>query len=87
MNRLARALLLLLSLSLAAAAQPKKWRGTWSATVGNGGRLFRGTLDASLDHDPDTVLGSRTMMDQAGATTAAGTWLARKDEKIWRATM
>jgi hypothetical protein len=84
MNRLARTLLVLLSLSLAAAAQPKKWRGTWSATVGSGGRAFRGTWDATLGHDPDTVLGSWTVTDQAGATVATGTWAARKGEKAWK---
>ena len=84
MNRLARTLLLLLSLSLAAAAQPKTWGGTWVATVGSGGRAFRGTWDATPGRDPDTVLGNWTVMDQAGATVADGTWSARKAEKIWK---
>ena len=79
-----RALLLLLSLSLAAAAQPKTWRGTWSATVGNGVRAFGGTWDAALSDNPNFALGSWTVMDQAGATVAAGTWAARKDQKIWQ---
>jgi len=86
MNRLVRALLLLLSLSLAAAAQPKTWRGTWSATVGNGVRAFGGTWDATLGDNPNAVLGNWTVMDQAGATVAAGTWAARKDQKIWKGT-
>jgi len=82
MNR--RALVLVLSLSLAAAAQPKTWRGTWSATVGNGVRAFGGTWDAALGDNPNAVLGNWTVTDQAGATVAAGTWAARKDQKIWR---
>jgi hypothetical protein len=84
MNCLVRALLLLLSLSLAAAAQPKTWRGTWSATVGNGVRALGGTWDAALGDSPNIALGSWTVMDQAGATVAAGTWAARKDQKIWK---
>ncbi len=84
MNCLVRAFLLLLSLSLAAAAQPKTWRGTWSATVGNGVRAFGGTWDAALGDNPNIVLGNWTVMDQAGATVAAGTWSARKDAKIWK---
>jgi hypothetical protein len=84
MKRPVRAVLLLLTLSLAAAAQQKTWRGTWTANTGNGARTFAGTWDASLGEDQDTVVGNWTLVDKAGATVAAGTWAARKDEKIWR---
>jgi hypothetical protein len=84
MNRSMLTVILLVSLSFAAAAQPKTWRGTWSATVGNGGTVFGGTWDASESDKPDTGLGSWTVKDQEGADVAAGTWAARKDAKIWR---
>jgi hypothetical protein len=83
MNRLAGALLLLLSLTTA-SAQSKSWRGTWSATIAGGGRVFGGTWDATLGDDPDTVLGNWSAIDQAGETVATGTWAARKESKIWR---
>ena len=84
MNRLARTLLLLLSLSLAAAAQPKTWSGTWSATIGNGGTVFGGTWDAAAGDDADTVSGNWTLMDKSGAALVDGTWAAHKDQNVWR---
>jgi len=84
MNRPARTLLLLLSLSLAAAAQPKTWRGSWSATAGNSSTVFGGTWDATAGDDADTVSGNWTLMDKSGATLADGTWAAHKDQNVWR---
>jgi len=84
MKRPVRAILLLLTFWLAATAQQKSWHGTWTANAGGGARTFAGTWDASLGDEPDTVVGNWTLMDKAGATVAAGTWAARKDEKIWR---
>jgi hypothetical protein len=84
MSRLVWTFLLLLMLSLAVAAQPKTWSGSWSANAGNDSRAFGGTWDATLGDDPETVLGNWTMLDQSGATLAAGTWSARKDERIWK---
>ena len=82
MNR--RALLLLLSLSLAAAAQSKTWRGTWSANASNGSTVFGGAWDAAAGEDADTVSGSWTLMDKSGDTLADGTWAAHKDQNVWR---
>lgn len=84
MKRSARAVLFLAILSLAAMAQSKSWRGTWSASAGSGGRAFGGTWDATLGEDPDTAFGSWSVLDQAGTTLASGTWSARKEQKIWR---
>jgi hypothetical protein len=84
MQRPVRTILLLVTLSLAVAAQQKTWRGSWTANSGSGVRTFGGTWDASLGDDQDTVVGNWTLVDKAGATVAAGTWAARKDEKIWR---
>jgi hypothetical protein len=84
MNCPAWTLLLLLSLSPAPAAQPKTWRGTWSATVGNGSTVFGGTWDAAVVDDADTLSGRWTLMDKSGATLADGTWAAHKDQNVWR---
>ena len=79
-----RTLLLLLSLSLAAGAQRKAWHGTWSATIGKGGAVFGGTWDAAAGEDPDTISGVWALMDKSGATLADGTWVAHKDQNVWR---
>lgn len=88
MQRITRTLVVILGISLAATAQNKSpskaWRGTWSATVGNGARVFGGTWDATLGDDPDTVIGNWAITDQSGTTMASGTWAAHKDEKVWR---
>jgi hypothetical protein len=84
LNRLARTILLLLSLSLAAVSEPKTWRGTWSATIGNGATVFGGTWDAAAGDDADTASGNWTLMDKSGATLADGTWAANKDQNVWR---
>jgi hypothetical protein len=83
MRRLARTVLLLLSLSPAVPAQPKTWHGTWGANVANSARVFSGTWDAVSSGDPNTVTGNWTLADQGGATLAAGAWSARKREKFW----
>ena len=84
MNRWARTLLLLLSLSLAPAAERRTWSGTWSATIGNGSTVFGGTWDAATGDDADTVSGNWTLMDKSGATLADGTWAAHKDQNVWK---
>lgn len=84
MRRLAWTFLGLLILALPAAAQPKTWSGTWSATIGRNARAFGGTWEATPGDDPDTVLGNWSMLDRAGATLANGAWSARKDEGIWK---
>jgi hypothetical protein len=84
MNRHAWILILLLSCTFAAAAQEKKWHGTWAATVGSGGTAFAGTWNAVPSEAADTVVGSWSVRDQNGAELATGTWAAGKDDKIWK---
>ena len=59
MNRLVRALLLLLSLSLAAAAHPKTWWGTCSATEAMvaGPLVERGTQPSATIRTPYSEAG------------------------------
>jgi len=84
MRRLPRTLVLFLAVAIAAWPQSKTWHGTWSATVGNSGRVLSGTWDASLAKDQDSVVGNWAITDPNGATLGVGTWSARKEAKTWR---
>ena len=67
MKHLARTLVLILTAAIGAMPQSKAWRGTWSATVGNGGRVLSGTWDASVADEPNSVVGSWAITDPNGA--------------------
>lgn len=80
-------MVLLATLSLAAAAQQPKWQGTWAASIGNSGTTaFAGTWDAGPGETKDTVNGAWSLRDQNGAELARGTWAAGKDGNAWKGT-
>lgn len=64
------------------AAQGEEWRGTWSATGGRG--VLAGGWTARRHTEPNTVVGTWTLVDPNGRQLAAGTWSARKAGKAWQ---
>ena len=59
-------------------------QGVWTATRA-GGAVFRGTWAAEVTlAAPNVALGTWTLVDDRGDTTAAGTWSARQAPRGWR---
>jgi len=81
---LAWAVVLLASSSLARAADPPQWQGTWAATSGSA--KFAGTWDAAPGKAPNTAGGNWALLDPDGRELATGTWAAVKEGKLWRGT-
>ena len=87
MRHLARTVVLLASLSLAATGEQPKWQGSWAASVGYGGvTAFTGTWSAVPGQAADMVAGTWSLQDQRGSEMATGTWAAGKEGKVWKGT-
>jgi len=60
--------------------------GSWTATAGPG-QIFRGTWSAQVSlHSPNRVIGSWTLLNEAGDVLLEGTWSAQKTVKGWQGT-
>jgi hypothetical protein len=60
--------------------------GSWTATA-DPGQIFRGTWSAQVSlHSPNRVIGSWTLLNEAGDVLLEGTWSAQKTVKGWQGT-
>ena len=60
--------------------------GSWTATAGPN-QIFHGTWSAQVSlHNPNRVIGSWTLLNEAGDVLLEGTWSAQKTGKGWQGT-
>jgi hypothetical protein len=87
MRHVARTVILLVVLCVAAVGQQPKWQGSFAASIGSGGvTAFTGTWTAVPGETPETVSGTWSLRDPSGAEVARGTWAAVKEGKVWKGT-
>jgi hypothetical protein len=76
--------------SFAASAQQQQsavLQGTWTASVGSGGQVFRGTWSAQASPQAaNSFEGSWALLGDSGQVAVQGTWSARKSPGAWHGT-
>ncbi len=75
------------SFGAGAQQQSPVFQGSWTASVGSGGHVFRGTWSAqAAPQTPDSLQGSWTLLNDSGEVALQGTWSARKSPRAWHGT-
>src|SRR5262249_36646285 len=70
-----------------AQQQPLVFQGAWTASVGSGGQVFRGSWSAQAwPQNPSALQGSWTLLNGGGEIALQGTWSARKSAGAWHGT-